>query len=111
MHCTAMTDLCYTSHHPAIEKFWLEHCVPPKSCPAWALIEYKLHTAEALGLGLGYGLVLIKRWGDNSRQGTIHRITCPPCAVSYCVAHHCMALTLLCVLCYGHVHATCTVHI
>ena len=28
--------------------------VPPKSCPAWALIEYKLYTVEALGLGLGY---------------------------------------------------------
>ena len=33
--------------------------VPPKSlvttnsCPAWALIEYKLYTVEALGLGFG----------------------------------------------------------
>ena len=26
---------------------------PPKSCPAWGLIEYKLYTIEALGLGLG----------------------------------------------------------
>ena len=35
--------------------------VPPKSCPAWALIGYKLYTVEALGLGLGWGLVLMKR--------------------------------------------------
>ena len=35
--------------------------VPPKRCPAWALIEYKLYTVDALGLGLGWGLVLIKR--------------------------------------------------
>ena len=26
IHCTAITDLGYTPHPPAIEKFWLEHC-------------------------------------------------------------------------------------
>ena len=40
------SDTCKCSHATT-------NLVPPKSCPAWVLINYKLYTVEALGLGLG----------------------------------------------------------
>ena len=44
--------------------------VPPKSCPAWALIEYKLYTVEALGLGFSIDETIGGQLtaGDHSRH-------------------------------------------
>ena len=44
--------------------------VPSKSCPAWALIEYKLYTAEALRLGYSIDKMIGGQLaaGDHSRH-------------------------------------------
>ena len=43
---------------------------PPKSCLAWALIEYKLYTVEALGLGFSIDKTIGGQLtaGDHSRH-------------------------------------------
>ena len=38
--------------------------VPPKSCPAWALIEYKLYTVWGVRAQVGLGSVLINGGGQ-----------------------------------------------